>query len=122
MSETTESGVLYNQAWLAYKDCRYVDAIALLEESLKAHGHFKSCELLGVCLLEIGNSDQALQRFEQAFLMNEKSSKTGCLLAQQLLDSGDASRSREIVEMVLLNNTSYGPARRLLQQLDALKS
>lgn len=108
---------LYNQAWLFHKSGNFQGAIDLLAESLSLREHYKSCELLAVCYQEIGESRKALQHLEQAYKLNERSSKTACMLAQHLFDSGDIHRCKAMVEKVLQNHKDYGPAKRLLERI-----
>ena len=119
MISTSSSEGLYNEARLAHEAGSYRDAIELLEKSVKISEHFKARELLGVCFGEIGDIGKAIENLELAYRMNEKSSKTACLLAQLLLNSGNLSRCKEIVERVLQNHLDYGPAKRLLNELNA---
>jgi len=117
MNKNFDSEEFYNQAWLFHKTKRYQDAITSLKESLALKEHYKSYELLAVCCQEIDKISEALEYLEQAYKLNEKSSKTACLLAQLLLDSGDNYRSKTIAEKVLENHKDYGPARRILEKI-----
>ena len=111
---------LYNRAWLLHKAGHYRDAIGFLENSLTIAEHYKSCELLAICYREIGEIEIAIEYLERAYKLNEKSSKTACLLAQHLLTVGEIYRSKIIVEKVLKNHHGYGPAIRILEQLAKL--
>jgi tetratricopeptide (TPR) repeat protein len=104
---------LYNEGWLAHKAGSFRDAILFLERSLALKEHFKARELMGVCLKESGDIQGALLNFELAYKLNEKSSKTGCLLADILLETGRVNQAKEVVDQVLLNHPGYGPAVRL---------
>lgn len=112
-----EAEELYNAGRLAYEAGRLNEAMDLLERSLRLQDHFKSRELLAACCAAVGDTVAALANLELAYQLNEKSSKTACLLAKALLDAGNPGRAREIVETCLRLDKDYGPAKRFLDGL-----
>ena len=113
----SEDARLYYEALEASKSGRYDHAIDLLVESLAISEHYKTVELLAICHANCGSPKVALEYFERAYKLNEASSKTACLLAEQLLGLGDPQRARAIVEKILLRQNDYGPATRILARL-----
>ena len=113
-----EAEELYNEGRLAYHAGRFNEAIGWFKSSLRLQEHFKSREMLAACCAAVGDTDAALANLELAYQLNEKSSKTACLLAKALLDAGNPGRAREIVETCLRLDSDYGPAKRFLEGLE----
>jgi tetratricopeptide (TPR) repeat protein len=94
-------------------------AVESFKQSLSISVHFKSLERLGVCYRALGVSDLALGCLRQAFELNRASSKTAVLFAEELLAHAQIKEAREILADVLVKNSTYEPARRLLESLEA---
>jgi tetratricopeptide (TPR) repeat protein len=94
-------------------------AIASLEQSLALCDHFKTRELLAQCFELNGNSDRALLEYHRALALNPRSNKTAVRFARLLLELGRTADSREVLVGVLARVSTYGPAKRLLQQCEA---
>lgn len=118
MTEVSASLEYYNQAWLAFQSTLYKNALELLERSIAIDEHFKTRELMALCHKELGNIPAAIDNLELAYKLNEKSSKSACLLAELLVSVGEISRARALLEKVLCRQYEYGPAKRLISQLN----
>lgn len=117
MDNYETSRLQYIEAKIAYEEKRYEDAILHLRQSASLHAHFKTYELMGQSLVEMGDCNNAQEALENAFQLNPRSNKTALLLAQCLIKSGDAERAKKILIDTLDRDSSYSPASSLLSKL-----
>lgn len=118
MSNIDHAHDLYIKAKEIIDEGKLEDGIKLLLESASFNEHFKTRELLGVCYRDIGDFENALINLRIAYRLNQKSSKTACLLAQTLLNNGEFIECKKIIELVLFNHTDYGPAKAIQFKLE----
>lgn len=82
-------------------------AIALLDESAGLWPHFKTLEVLGECLLAVGQSSRSAVALAAATALNEQSRAPG-LLAEALARIGDNELAEKMAHVAL----SRGPGNR----------
>lgn len=114
--ESHKSESLYHDALAAFSAEKHQLAIDILEQSLAQAVHYKTYELLAVCMSKVGRNSESLHALERAHELNPRSTKTACLLAQSLLERHEVERAKAILGKVLQVNPSYGPATRLLAE------
>jgi tetratricopeptide (TPR) repeat protein len=104
----------FHEGRLALDAGDYSRAVSCFRRSIGLHEHHKSWELLGESLAVLGDLQGALVAFQRAFTMNDRSCKSGFLLANCMHLLGV---SHDEVDTVLLQvlavNQTYGPALRL---------
>lgn len=108
---------LYNDAKAKRRSGDLRGAIDLFRESLRLNPHFKSCELLGEILLEIGEAGEAVVYLAAAVSLGRNSFKAQYLLANAFLALGERSAAVVQLENVLKQNPGYVSAQILLTQL-----
>lgn len=93
-----------SQAYQRGRECfdagDFDGAIALFEESVAAHPHFKTLELLGEAWLWKGQPARAVVPLAAATTLN-KQSRAPSLLAEALLAIGDRLQAYEIAQLTL---------------------
>lgn len=81
----------------------YAEAAALLEASTKLDTHYKTIELLGECLWQMGRLRDAVLPLAAATTLNRQP-RAPALLAQIFLELGDVRQAREMAELALERN------------------
>ena len=112
------SYVLYNQGVFAMEQGDFEKAYGKMVRSAIINPHFKTYERLYAISLKIQKKDEAFSYIEKAFELNPNSSKTATLYAQELVGRGELIRAKTILVEVLIQNSTYGPAHKLLDSLD----
>ncbi len=108
---------LYLRA-LAALDDDTDEAEDLLRRSLAKESHFKTHHELAKLLLRAGRTDEAERHFEAAHDTNPRNDRAATDYAR-VLCGGDVRRATQILTGVLSRNSTYGPAKALLEQISA---
>ncbi len=96
----------------------YGSAIVLLRCSNALSPHFKTLELLGECLLELGNANvEAIVVLASAAGLGSRAFKSYFLLARALDVSGRTKEAIEKVELALALQPDFKTARELREEL-----
>ena len=97
---------------------RLDDAVCHFRKSLALSLHFKTAELLGECLLRTGRVTEAIEAL--GFTMSNGAAARGpFLLAESYLKAGDRDAAKSAAIESLRRNENYGPALRLLRELES---
>ncbi len=88
-------------------------AVEVLRASIEAHPHFKTLELLGECLLNLGRAEQAIVPLAAASALNRQV-RAPSLLAQAFAACGEFRRAAEVASAVLAAAPTNKVARRVL--------
>lgn len=98
MAET--ASLLYQQAREVLRQGRNEEAIVLLRQSAEAEPHFKTLELLGESLIELGQFKDAIVPLAAATTLNRQV-RAPSLLAKALIASGDRHGARNAALIAL---------------------
>lgn len=93
------------------------EAIMHFRKSFRIEPHFKTGELLGECLLKLGNPEQAVEVLEKSVRIS-RAARPAFLLAEAHRKIGDLDAAKNAIEESLRCNPTYGPALELRKQLD----
>lgn len=89
-------------------------AVERFKESVRGMPHFKTLELLGDCLMRLGEPGEAIVFLAAAAGLARKQSKPRYLLAKCLVDLRRMNDAIEFLEQALELNPNYKAARELL--------
>ena len=107
---------LYNQARKAMDAGQLETAIVLFQQSIDAHPHFKSLELLGQCLITLGRPQEAIVPLAAAVTLNN-SVRAPALLAEVFWELGQTADAAQLAEIALARDPNNKKARLVKEKL-----
>lgn len=110
--------LLYLEGALAASHGNYEQAYPLLSKSAELHPHFKTYEYLYTTLKGLGKPDEAFSYLKKAYNLNSKNNKTATMYANELVARDKVEEAKKILNEILQRSSTYGPARKLLEQLN----
>lgn len=115
--EESEDYVLYLDGAHAAHQGEFEKAYDLLLRSAELNPHFKTYEYLYLVLKALGRIEEAFPYLQDAYHLNPRNNKTATLYAKALISQGKADEARSVLYQVLDRSATYGPARKLLEQI-----
>ncbi len=116
---------------LGSDDCRLyylgIDAIAngqwesafdYLSKSLAMHPHAKTCERLSFVLDQLGQAQASKKMLKKAYELNPRVDLIANRYAAMLYLIGESDNAKTVLADVLARNPTYGPAKRLMDQMN----
>jgi len=108
----------YNLGMKCLEQEDYERSLAYFEQSLSICSHYKTCSRIAQVLKVLGREEEAESYIVRAYEENQKSDKAALVYAELLLKNGQTELTRTILEKLLSRNPTYGPAQRLMKQMD----
>lgn len=105
---------LFQQGRVCMVSGEFQAAVQVFTDSIGVYPHFKALELLGECLLAIGEPIQAVVPLAAATALNDQV-RAPSLLSQALLAIGDYERAARVATAVLARS----PGNRVAQAVTA---
>jgi tetratricopeptide (TPR) repeat protein len=100
----------------------YNKAIEYFFKSLEMGDHFKTYERLYNCYVKIGEHSKARECIEKAFELNRNNDKVAIEYISKLVNEGEEDElPKKLLDEVLERNPTYGPARKLKEQIELRK-
>jgi tetratricopeptide (TPR) repeat protein len=94
------------------------EAIIKFLISVTISPHFKTYEQLYCILDDLGYKEESNFMIEKAYQLNPNNDKISLIYAKCMVEQGNISRAKDILNQLLNRNKSYLPARKLLGELD----
>ena len=96
----------------------YAEAAELFESSVERQRHFKPYECLSRCYAALNEPVKAFDCITRAYELNGKNDKVALQYAKALASyKKDRAAARRILSDILIRNSSYEPAKKLLKDL-----
>lgn len=111
------SSYLYDIGMECVENGEFEKALAYFQQSLILDKHSRTYARIYECLIELGNKREARPYIEIAYNMNKNHDKVAIQYATELIDEGKSSEASIILESILARNTTYLPAKRLLDKI-----
>ncbi len=105
----------YTEGLVLLEEDKKEDALAAFLESLALDEHFKTCERIAELSEGLGRIADAETYIRRGYQLNPNNSKVATKYAEVLFSRGESKEATQILRDTLRKNTSYGPARRLLE-------
>lgn len=96
---------------------KFAESAAILQKSAVLSPHYKTFELLGESLLHLNRHTEAIPPLAAAILLHTQP-RAAALLAAVFLALGDYIQARNMAELAIERNPSYGWPQELLQQIE----
>jgi len=112
-----DSRYYYGLGMECYEMNDYKKAVEFFQQSVVLQDHFKTFELLYRCYLKIGEYTSARECIEKAYFLNNKNDRVAVLYATVLLSENSIKSTETIIQDVLDRNPTYGPAKRLYDEI-----
>lgn len=93
-------------------------ALSFFLMSKDVEPHYKTFERIYEVLKELDREQEGFIYLEEAYKLQPTSDKTAILYSNMLVTQGKHSIARKILITVLERNSTYGPAKRLLESLN----
>jgi predicted Zn-dependent protease len=87
-------------------------------DSLELHPVGRTARRLAAVFEAQGKKDEARELMKRAFELSPNDDLIGVGYARALLETGNAATAASVLRSVLERNGTYGPARRLLSQIE----
>jgi tetratricopeptide (TPR) repeat protein len=113
-----ESYLLYHDGIMAYARRDFEKAYELLTQSLELKPHGSTHEWLYTVLCRMGKPEEAFSHIEQAARLSSNNNKILTMYAAALVKRGKMEQAKPVLEDVLRRSATYGPARRLLKEIE----
>ncbi len=107
---------LYYQAREAMDAGQLEAAVGLFQQSIDAHPHFKSLELLGQCLIALGRPQEAIVPLAAAATLNN-GVRAPALLAELFWELGEKTDAGQLAEIALARDPNNKKARAVKEKL-----
>jgi tetratricopeptide (TPR) repeat protein len=111
--DCSESRILFEIARDEMDARRYEDAIRFFQHSNSLEPNYKTCLLLGDCLLRLGRHQDSIIPLAAATALNRQGIAP-TLLAEAYLALNDSGRAKVYVELALERQPHYKRAQKLL--------
>lgn len=108
----------YIRAIEAIQENDLIRAEKLLQESLSMEKHFKTHHELAKLLFRSGRQEEAKHHFHAAYLSNQQNDRVAFDYAKNLFGEKKTKAAKEVLRKILERNSTYGPARRLLDEIE----
>ena len=96
----------------------YAEAVELFKASVELYRHYKPYECLYRCFAALNEPEKAFECITQAYKLNSKNDKVALEYAKALADhEKDISAARGVLSDILIRNSTYYPAKRMLKDL-----
>ena len=112
------SDALYDEARLAFDAGELEVAERLLRRSLEVQSHFKTHHVLSQVLAMQGREVESRKELATAFVLNPNNDRVATDHALALGAEGQGAEARAVLRSVLRRNTTYGPAKAALDEID----
>lgn len=103
----------YNLGMEALENERYLDALEHFRRSNSEDLHFKTTHRIAQLLSKLGRQQDADEHFKRAYELNQSNSQVAVDFARVLIRNDDRAAALRIVNAVLKQNPTYGPAREI---------
>lgn len=109
---------LYYLGLERFENKDFENSLQCFIESNKLDEHPRTYARMYECLKKLGRNNEAKIYIEKAYKMNPIQDKVTVQYAEELLFDGKIALAKEILGKLLNRNTSYGPAKRLLETIN----
>ena len=95
----------------------YQNALSYFEISLRLHEHYGTYYRISKTLTALGRGADALVAMRKAYICNPRHSEVATAYAEMLVSEGDVQTAINILNAVIEHNSTYNPAKRLLNEI-----
>lgn len=110
--------LLYQKGLVQFENGEFGSALEYFIKSNKLNEHSRTYARIYECLIKLDRKSEAKPYIKTAYLQNPKQDKVSIQFAETLLEDGNSQLAKEILEKLLLRNTTYNPAKRLLDKIN----
>lgn len=108
---------LYYLGLERFENKDFENSLQCFIESNELNEHPRTYARMYECLKKLGRNNEAKVYIEIAYQMNPIQDKVTIQYAEELIIDGKIALAKEILEKLLNRNTTYGPAKRLLEKI-----
>ena len=101
-----------------FENGNFENSLKCFIESNELDEHPRTYARMYECLKKLGRNDEANAYIEIAYKKNPIQDRVTIQYAEELIVDGKIALAKEILEKLLNRNTTYGPAKRLLEKIN----
>lgn len=116
-SKEDKSYNLYGMGLESFQHKEFEKSLEYFKQSLKFDEHSRTYARIYECLINLGNFKEAIPYIETAYNMNKKQDKVAMLYVAELVKEEKISEAIAILEGILERNSTYNPAKKLLDKI-----
>ncbi|MEH7299927.1 tetratricopeptide repeat protein [Neobacillus drentensis] len=120
MNRYEESYHLYDEGMVRFENGDYPSSLNCFLKSCELNEHFKTYSRIGECLTKLGKQNESVTYMKKAFELNPNNDKVSLQYSEALIMSGNIIRAREILIRLIDRNSSYKPAKIVLDKISRL--
>ncbi|WP_227936444.1 hypothetical protein [Alkalihalobacillus deserti] len=117
MDKYEKAYLLYQEGLVQFENDNFENALDCFNKSNKLDEHSRTFARIYECLIKLGRKEEAKPFIKTAYLQNPKQDKVTIQYAESLIEDGNVLLAKEILENLLLRNSTYNPAKRLLDKM-----
>lgn len=118
MDKYEESYFLYQKGLEHFEKVEFQSSLECFLKSNELEEHSRTYARIYECLINLSRNIEAKPYIKLAYLQNPRHDKVTIQYAEMLIEDGEVELAREILEKLLNRNTTYNPARRLLEKIN----
>ena len=112
-----QSYLLYEEGLLEFEKGEFQKALNCFNHSNQLHKHSRTYARIYECLMKLGRESEAKPYIKTAYSQNPNQDKVAIQYAELLIKDGHKELAIEILAKILKRNTTYNPAKKLLEQI-----
>lgn len=116
-SKEDKSYNLYGMGLESFQHKEFEKALEYFKMSLKLDEHSRTYARIYECLINLGKFEEARPYIEIAYNLNKNHDKVAMQYVAELVIEERIAEAVSILEGILDRNTTYNPAKRLLEKL-----
>lgn len=116
-STEDKSYYLYGMGLESFQHKEFEKALEYFKQSLELDEHSRTYARIYECLINLGKFKEAIPYIETAYNMNKKQDKVAMQYVAELIKEEKMSEATSILEGILERNSTYNPAKKLLDKI-----
>lgn len=116
-SKKDKSYNLYGMGLESFQHKEFEKALEYFKQSLKLNEHSRTYARIYECLINLGKFKEARPYIETAYNMNKNHDKVAMQYVTELVKEEKISEAVAILESILERNSTYNPAKKLLDKI-----
>ena len=118
MDKYEQAYLLYQEGLEEFEKGEFAAALECFIKSNKFNEHSRTYARIYESLIKLDRNSEAKPYIKQAYLENPRHDKVTIQYAEVLIEDGEVQLARDILEKLLNRNSSYNPAKRLLESIN----
>jgi tetratricopeptide (TPR) repeat protein len=113
-----EDYILYYEGRVARAEGNYEKALELFSKSLELRRYHATHREIYRTLMLMGREEEAFEHIQQAYELGSRELQGATMYAKELYKRGKIGEAKFVLERILRQSKTFGPAQRLLNEIN----